>query len=264
MFDPGTDNSEFFEIYNASDIPVQIGGWKFRENSGKCSSICKTEYWLEPGKFFVVASDSLFLGKYNYSGENYSVLNRDLSLGNDEDEIVLLDFHDRIIDSVRYFSSWHNPNFVNTNDRSLERINPEITGNNPDNWSSSLAAEKATPGKVNSVFQKNGNPTEEIAISPNPFSPDNDGFEDVTFISYKLSGNINLVRARIYDSKGRLVRTLTDDYPTGAGGEIIFDGRNENGTALPMGIYILLFEEISNGKTLKKFVKPFVIARKLR
>ncbi len=263
MFEPSSDNCEFFEIYNPTNESVQIGGWKFRDERSNEKPICETKYFLRPDNYFLVSADSSAIKYYNLRKENVYVVGSDFALGNDEDEIVLLDFRGTVIDSVRYFSDWHNENFANTNNRSLERISPANESNNPYNWSSSLAKQKATPCARNSVFQNSGGETNGLTIFPNPFSPDNDGFEDVTFIKYKLDANINLIRARIYDSKGRLVRTLADDFPTGASGEIIFDGRDENGTPLPLGIYILFFERISDGKTVKKSVKPLVIARKL-
>ncbi len=263
MFEPAAGNCEFFELYNRSDFPVQIGGWQFYENSGKRKTVSATEFILQPGKYFIVASDSSILNNYDLENAPLAIINSDLSLGNDEDIIVLLDFTGNVIDSVRYSKTWHNPSFNYTNNRSLERISPDFNSNSPANWSSSLATLKATPGKRNSVYQKSAQKTVTLSIEPNPFSPDNDGFEDVTFIKYSLDANIDLVRIRIYDSKGRLVRTLTDNLPTGADGEIIFDGRDEFGEALPLGIYILLFEQRKSGKTVRKIVKPLVIARKL-
>ena len=263
MFAPNENNSEFFEIYNRSSKQVQLGGFKFSENSFKDYLLVKEKFLLQPKHYFIITSDSNFLQYYDYSQSNYSILNKNISLGNDEDFIVIKDFHNNVIDSVYYSKSWHNPNFYNTNNRSLERINPEFNSNDSENWTSSVAEKKATPGKVNSVFENPQIMNNTFAITPNPFSPDNDGFEDITFIRYQLKNKVNLIRIRIFDSKGREVRNLIDDYPVGSKGEIIFDGRDNNGNPLPLGIYILFFEEISNGTTVNKIIKPVVIARKL-
>jgi flagellar hook assembly protein FlgD len=102
-----------------------------------------------------------------------------------------------------------------------------------------------------------------INIAPNPFSPDNDGFEDFCVIEYHLHEQINFIRLKIFDSKGRLVRSIIDNLPTGNDGNIIFDGRDDNGETLPLGIYILLFEDKNSSGKINKIIKPLVIARKL-
>lgn len=263
MFDAASGNSDFFEIYNRSSEPVNLGGWFFKTGDNEKKEFLPYSLNLLPNKYFVIVEDSNFINNYSVNDSSLIIAGFSLNLTNGENALSIYDFYGNLIDSVYYSPSWHNPDFLVTKNRSLERINPNSASNDRDNWSSSLAKEKATPAKQNSVFQKNPATKEEISISPNPFSPDNDGFEDVAFINYKLKSNINSIRVRIYDSRGRLVRTLADDFPSASDGKIIFDGRDKNGNALPLGIYILLFEEISDGRTVNKFVKPVVIARKL-
>ena len=263
MFEPAQTNAEFVEIYNRSDFPLQIGGWKIYDSSGNETFLCRYKYTIAPGGYFVVASDSSIFYNYQLSPSDIYITNDDLSLGNEKDAVVIRDLSGKTIDSVYYFSSWHNNNIINTNNRSLERINPESESNDIYNWTSSLAPDKATPTAANSVFQNKGKRISDLDISPNPFSPDNDGFEDFCFIRYILNDDVNFVRIRIYDAKGRLMRTLADNYPSGAEGEIIFDGRDEDGKSLPLGIYVLLFEQLSDKRTVKKIIKPLVIARKL-
>ncbi len=265
MFAPSSSNSEYVEIYNSGEESVEIGGWRIYDSSGKSSYLSDKKHSIKPGEYFLFASDSNIFSFYGldlHSDRIYIPRQNALSLGNNEDDIIIKDFALKTVDSVHYNSKWHNNNFINVNNRSLERISPDVSGNNPTNWSSCVSKIGGTPLARNSIFLNNIHEKEEISITPNPFSPDNDGFEDFTIIKYRLEDNISEIRIRIFDSIGRLVRTLVDNSPSGAYGEIIFDGKRDSGQPLRIGIYIMLIEEISNGNTIKSFKKPFVIARK--
>jgi len=106
--------------------------------------------------------------------------------------------------------------------------------------------------------------SEPASISPNPFSPDNDGFEDFTFINYKLTQPVAQIRIKIYDSKGRLVRTLANNISSGSEGTITFDGLDNNKNPLRVGIYIVFFEAVNSSNSVAETIKTaLVIAKKL-
>jgi flagellar hook assembly protein FlgD len=101
-------------------------------------------------------------------------------------------------------------------------------------------------------------------VSPNPFSPDNDGFEDFTVINYNLKQITAQVRIKIYDSQGRLVRTLLNNAASGSSGSVIFNGLNDAGHALRIGIYIIFLEALNeNIGVLETMKTVVVVARKL-
>lgn len=168
------------------------------------------------------------------------------------------------MDSVYYSDDWNNKNIATTNGRSLERINPNLDGNNSLNWSTSVNSRGGTPGNQNSIFVENLNQSANISVSPNPFSPDNDGFEDFTIINYNLSQATAQVRIKIFDNKGRLVRTLLNNQASGSGGSVIFDGLDDENKALRIGIYIVFLEALNDNSGIVETLKTVVvIARKL-
>ncbi len=88
------------------------------------------------------------------------------------------------------------------------------------NWSTSAAPSGGTPGWQNSLYAVSIPPSASLAFSPNPFSPDGDGYEDVTLVSYYLPTSAGVVRVRVYDSRERLVRILADRETSGSGVEM--------------------------------------------
>jgi hypothetical protein len=188
-----------------------------------------------------------------------------LSLASTNDAIYIADRSGTTIDSVYYQESWHNPNLFDTDGISLERIDPNGPSNDDSNWSSSTRVNGGTPAEENSIFQQSGSVPEEIGLffSPNPFSPDDDGFEDNLFINYKLDESDYLLRVRIFDRYGRLVKQLVNGTPSGFEGSLIWDGLTDARKRNRVGIYIVLFEAFNSTKgSNKTFKKTVVLARK--
>ncbi len=267
MFDPDIDNSEYIELYYPGNDTINLGGWRIEDEDGKYYRFLDTSFYLSPHNYFLIAADSIILEKYNYLNDeiNKSILNvSDFGFTISGELILLKDAKGNIIDSIWYSDKWHNKNFNITKNKSLERINPLISSNDPNNWNTSVDANGGTPAKQNSIYVQNQNRESKISISPNPFSPDNDGFEDYTIINYNLINTTSQIRIRIYDNKGRLVRILANNQASGSNGSIIFDGLNDDGNPLRMGIYIVLLEALNqNSSEVEQVKSVVVVARKL-
>jgi flagellar hook assembly protein FlgD len=105
----------------------------------------------------------------------------------------------------------------------------------------------------------------KLTFTPNPFSPDADGFEDFTVIQYDLPYRVARIRIRIFDVLGRLVRTLANNEPSGARGEIVWDGRDDEGQRVRIGRYIVLLEAVDESGNLVDASKAVVVvAGKMR
>ena len=266
MFDPDIDNCEFLEFYNKSIDSINIGGWRIEDDNGNFYKLSETGFLLSPGDYFLLAADSIILKKYSW-GEFRNISfsqTSDLGLLNGGELILLKDVRGVIIDSIIYSSDWHNRNIDITKNKSLERINPLLEGNYSQNWSTSVNPEGATPGKQNSIFTDNNNRLANISVSPNPFSPDNDGFEDFSIINFSLSQATSQIRIKIFDNRGRIVRTLANNQPSASQGSIIFNGLGDDGRPLRMGIYIIFLEALNDNSGVVENLKTVVVvARKL-
>jgi len=260
MSDPGTDNCEYIELINTAVDTLNIGGWLFEGNGKSVYKLSDTKYILLRDEYFVVAADSVIIKKYPHlsQNKNLKILNTSsLGLTNSGGVVILKELFGGIIDSVNYPASKEGKN------KSLEKLSPSSDPNTAGNWNSCSDPLGGTPGKKNSVLATNNYSASSIEITPNPFSPDNDGFEDAAQINYKLRQQVNSIRVRIFDSRGRLLRTLVNNRLTGNSGSITFNGLDDSGNTLRIGIYIVLFEAMNNINVLETLKSVVVVARKL-
>ncbi|MFZ1320210.1 MAG: lamin tail domain-containing protein [Ignavibacteria bacterium] len=267
MYDPLTGHSEWIELYNGFQMPVNLKKWKYVEFSSS-KNLSDSDLVLDPGQYLVIARDSTLFNSFSYLNsisDSYKVIFiSSMSLSNSGERILITDSLNNSIDAVSYEASFHNPNLIDTKGISLEKINPAIRSDVNSNWSSSANISGGTPGKINSIYTTGVKSESKVNISPNPFSPDGDGHEDFTVINFNLNVKIAQIRVKIYDIKGRVVRTLMSNSISGNKGEIIFNGLDDNQQKLRTGIYILLIEVIDDKNGTSDNLKvPLVIASKL-
>jgi len=285
LFNPlNTDNvhqGDFVEFFNPNTVAVQIPTTLMKTVS--VSNGNETQMSIESnGKplflnglsYGIIYADTV--SEFNSSRlSNYFVLSdtikafrvkrTSLSLSSTNSALVLKSSSGLLLDSVRYVDTWHNPNVADTRGRSLERILLSGGSNDPNNWSTSGNNLGGTPSYKNTLYLEAGKAEENhLLISPNPFSPDLDGFEDNTTISWNLDGSNYLITATIYDRYGRKIRNLAEQLVAGKQGSIIWDGKREDGTSNRIGIYLLVFkarDSTSGKEVIKK--ETIVIATKL-
>lgn len=292
MFDPIRDNfdnkpdqPEYIEIMNRSAYTVSLEGIVIHDQPDEngevreMNPVSSRNAGIPSGRYVLLYADNnddLFMK----SGlARFFELNREqspfalrfdrstLSLPLSGRPVFLSDSTGITVDHVHYSDDWHNPNIIDTKGISLERINPGMDSTDPANWSSSSSTLGGTPLQQNSLFQNPALESSNIGLTfdPNPFSPDGDGRNDNLFIRYKLDEPDYMMRVRIYDRYGRLVRKLADSQIAGLEGTLLWDGLRDNGQHNRIGIYIVLFEAFNsaNGSS-RTFKETVVIARKMK
>ncbi len=268
MYEPIAGNAEFVELMNRSTDTVDVVDWKLLDqpsSSGSRATMMLSDSVLRipPNGFLVIASDSSFFAQYPDVDRQWIVIRNSLSLSNSGEDIVLGDLTGTQIDSVHYSPQWHLRNIAAAG-RSLERINPSLPSNDGKNWSSSTSHQNASPLRVNSIYTATAAAHSSISLSPNPFSPDNDGFEDFISINYSLPTASSMIRIRIFDVTGRLIRRLVQNEPSPSSGSIIWNGLDDDGHSVRIGMYIVLLEALDNfGGTARTIKDVAVVARRL-
>ncbi len=271
LYHPRENQPEFVEIYNPGTIPVDIRNWSIRDREtpgGRINRYVLSEqsHNLHPGDFMILSSDSTLFGRYDIPQGVYIRIENRTGLGftTTGDEVLLLDPSGAVVDSVPYLPAWHHPDIVDVRGKSLERISPLLSSTDRYNWSTSADPAGATPGRANSLYTETPPLSASLTAHPNPFSPTGDGFRDHTIVSFRLPTSTGMVRLRIFDSVGREIRTLLNHSPSGPEGYIVWDGRDERGRRVRLGIYILLLEAYdARGGNLVRLKQTVVVADRL-
>jgi hypothetical protein len=204
---------------------------------------------VPPGGYLLVAADSVVHSHWPGLAEALDavvciVQRSSLGLSNEGDAVYLLRTDDVCIDSVEYSATWHHPLLPSGDGRSLELLQPTLRSLGARAWTSCTHPSGGTPGARNSAWSEA--PTDEAALSlsPNPFSPDGDGYEDHCVISWQLPSSVSLLRLRIYDMSGRCIRTMENVVPSGQRGMSVWDGLDSHGRRARIGPYVVLVQAL--------------------
>ena len=250
---------EWVELYNSGEKTVSLKGWAITDQID--TAWIDTPVVAGAGEYMVISAGSLN-GFYTLPDSQVIVRKGFPTLNNDQDNLALLSPGGGWEEIVRYRRDWLEP--LESEAVSLERINPAMYSNDGDNWGPCAADEGATPGRKNSLYISVKQVKETIQIHPNPFSPDNDGFDDVTVISGSIPVTSTRIRVRIFDIKGRLIRTVTKDRYSGSSFDLVWDGRDDQGRTARIGIYIVFIEALDTArKVVREFKTTVVLAHRL-
>jgi flagellar hook assembly protein FlgD len=136
---------------------------------------------------------------------------------------------------------------------SLERIDPNSATNEVSNWhSAAWSCGFATPGYQNSQFMNAAIGEQLVTISPHTFSPDNDGVDDVAAFTFHLPGDGFTASIYIFNVSGILVRRLINNKTLATSGSLFWDGTNDDGMLVPIGIYIIYCSAFDEKGTKKQ------------
>lgn len=270
LFDPNPDGVEFIELYNRSEYAVNLSQLiiALRNDKNEIKSpyriLSKGEIVLpKEYKLISVNSEKIKL-QYTVNDEFALVEVKKLpSLANDKATIVLMDTIGTIIDEFTYTNKMHFGLLENTKGISLERISSERPTNEKGNWHS--AAQQigwATPGYKNSVSKITEETEEEVAIEPEAFSPDNDGYNDILNIHYHFDKVGYVANIRILDKRGMKIRDLVKNELLAQKGIITWDGLTDYQSKAGIGIYIVLFEVFDENGKIKTYKKSCVVSTK--
>lgn len=247
---------EWFELFNCSNATVNLARWRWQDaESEVAATFPDSSFLLAPGAFAVISPKGS-LPLLAPAGQRVVVGNW-LTLNNEADRIRLWDFNEGLQDSVSFRDDWGGDTGF-----SLERINPRLPAQDSSNWSTCVDFAGATPGRQNSVFISILPSAASLSISPNPFSPDEDGFDDFAIFNLNLPVTTASVHLKIYDLRGRLVRWLLNNRSVGSDFQVVWNGRDDEGHALRSGVYLVYMQAIqANAGALLSAKTTVVLAR---
>ncbi|MBN2426376.1 MAG: lamin tail domain-containing protein [Calditrichaceae bacterium] len=233
---------EWIELINTGNSALSLQSWSVADL--RDTARINMPFQMNPGDLVIVAADTGLNRFYEIDESKCLVLPKFPNLNNDEDNICLINPAGGWVDQVPYNVSWLEGE--EWREPSLEKININLDSRNPASWGPSLSGNNSTPGGINSVYAESKPKTTQISIEPNPFSPDGDAFENHTMINIKAPVQSGRIKAEIYDILGRKIRQLSADSYTSSDINLIWNGRDDHGQIVRMGLYILWIQVLDD------------------
>lgn len=264
---------EFVEIMNRSEKVIELSSLKliltdlYAGDNLKLLAEITGPFQLMPGRYAVVTRNAGALMDH-YRCRHPAAIIEDqgmAALPDKEGTIALAGKTFRVIDQFTYSAAYHHALVRNPEGVSLERLHCGYPSNDPANWHS--AAENAgfaTPGYENSQTLPNARLlSSPVSVSPEVFTPDNDGNDDFIALSYQFDQAGLSATVMIFDSRGRMVRQLANNKVLGNQGTFTWDGTNGEGRPERAGMYLFYLEVFSGQGGVQRFKNTCILARKL-
>ncbi|HBG70586.1 MAG: hypothetical protein A2W93_08375 [Bacteroidetes bacterium GWF2_43_63] len=269
LYDPVTGVDDYVEIMNRTNkiIDLRFVTLATLNDSLQLDDqayVAPYGYILFPGEYvaFTEMVDEV-INYYDPIAPNQVLNMLDMPAYSNESGIVVLATAAGVtLDILEYNVDMQDPILESVDGVSLERIDFDRPASDSTNWHSAASTVNyGTPGYKNSQYSKYEGGS-NITVSPESFSPDNDGYNDVLNIAWQFEHTGIVCNMKIFDSNGRFIKNIMENAPIGPEGVISWDGKTENGETAPIGIYVIFADIFASDGYTDKIKTVFVLAGK--
>ena len=272
LFNPRNDGVDYLELYNNSNSFFDLSKLNLANffllgtqiNPTGVRPITEKPILFAPKSYLVLTADSAKVKAQYYCQNPHHFIEVESmpTLSNEEGSICLVHQSlNQIIDAFSYHEDMHFALLNDVDGVSLERLDVENETQKSDNWHSAASTVGyGTPTYENSqqfIAQIGG----EVVISPQSFSPNNDGKKDMASINWNFKQTGLMATIKIFDSEGRWVRNLLNNELISNNGNIVWDGTSQDGLSLTTGIYIVWVEVFSESGNVDRYKEVVVLSR---
>lgn len=271
LFNPLNNGVDFVEIYNRSNKILNLENLRLGDvrqtfpnpPDTTLKVITTTTRLLMPEGYALLTTNiSAVTEIYAVeSTDNFISMTSFPSYANEKGTVLLKSDAGVLVDLMSYNEKMHYPLLNTVDGVSLERISVDRSSLETGNWhSAAQSVGFATPGYRNSVQVNDYAVEDELLIDPETFSPDGDGYNDVTTLRYSFAQTGNTLNVYIYSASGQLVRHLVKSKLVAENGAESWDGLNDNGNKVPTGIYVIYAEVFTMDGADRGIKKAVVVA----
>ena len=269
LFDPIAPGVDYVELYNNTDKTFDLSTLMLgviKESFPNPADTTLKEITTDsrlflPNTYVLLSTNSEIVGlQYDCPTDNFVQMASFPSYANAGGTAILMGKDGTIVDAMYFSEKMHYPLLKVTKGVSLERVSFDQPSMDADNWHS--AAESVhfgTPGQPNSMMQSTVPSDDEITISPDIFSPDGDGYDDACFINYRFDEAGYTMNIYIFNVAGQLIRHLAKGELVGQEGSVLWNGLDNYGNKVPIGVYVVVTEVFNFEGTVKKFKNAAVV-----
>lgn len=226
---PATGEPEWVELYNRSNRTINLQFWSMSDDNTEKHRLTDSVRYLLSHEY-VLLSKSDYIPGSPIESKILEVATFP-SLNNQFDAVFIYDPNGNGQDSIRYdASSGLVPG------RSYERLSAQGAG--AENWRVCVHERGSTPGAVNSLDIAGMKSMMGVKLTPNPFTPNGDGREDIMLIQYELPVPQALMSISIFDLGGHLIAQPASLISAAHKGTVSWDGHATYGGIAITGLYI--------------------------
>ncbi len=272
LFNPPAGGTEYVEIYNRSQKVIDLKNVRLSSQDTilnqltSMQDIAPSGFLIFPEDYFVLTTDPDLVKVY-YMTPNprgFIRMNSVPQFSNTSGIAVLCDPNGSILDRLVYEESMHFPLLNTFKGVALERIDYSRPSDDRTNWHSAASTVGyGTPAYRNSQFMAIIGETEPFTLSPDIFSPDGDGHNDVLSITYSFPETGYVANISIYDVSGRLIRDLVQNQLLGTNGSYTWNGITNNNEKASIGYYLVYIEVFDLNGKIRQYKKTTVLGGRL-
>ena len=272
LFDPISPGVDYVELYNLSDKTFDLHELKLGVIKESFPNLVDTvlkvitedSHLFLPHSYVLLSTDGYTVSQQYHCGmKGFVDMVSFPSYPNSGGVALLMSRQGLMVDEMAFSEKMHYPLLKETKGVSLERVSWEVSSDQPDNWHS--AAEEVgfgTPGYANSMRVDEINMVESqvITVDPQVFSPDGDGFEDSCLFTYQLDTPGGTMNAYVFSAEGQLVRHLVKGELVSQEGRFVWNGLDNRGVRVPIGIYVVVTEVFDMEGTVRGYKNAVAVA----
>ncbi len=146
----GLPQNKYIELFNTSQYPIWLTNWQLSLPSGKIFTF--PEICLKPQNYLIITSDE---AEINTDNELRNLSESYISYG----LYTLKTNKNKVIDAIDIDGQYYNNTEKSNGGWSIEKINPYVFCQSPENWAASENLKGGTPGLKNSLFSNNNDIT---------------------------------------------------------------------------------------------------------
>lgn len=268
LFNARVGAVDFVEIFNRSAKYINVQGYQLaNEKADKtldAAVISATgPYVVAPGQLVAFTEKPAIIEvQYPTSADPAALLAVPgfPTLPDDAGTVLLLDQRGQELDRYAYNKSQQLSLLTSPEGVSLERIRANGPSRAENFHSAASSVGYATPGRLNSQAQDAPGGNQELTIAPEIFTPDDDGQQDLTTLTYQLDQPGYVASIMVYDALGHPTRQLLRNQTLPLTGFVTWDGVDDHGHKAAVGYYVLVIELFRpSGGEKREYKKTVVV-----
>ena len=266
LFNPRVGAVDFVEILNRSAKYINLQSYQLAnekaDKSLDAAPVSAGPYVLAPGQLVAFTEKpDILAAQYPTSHDPAALLAVPgfPTLPDEAGTVLLLDQSGRELDRYAYTKDQQLSLLSSQEGVSLERIRAGGPSRAENFHSAAASVGYATPGRPNSQAQDAPGGNQELTMSPEIFTPDDDGQQDFTTLSYQLDQPGYVASITVYDALGRPARRLLRNQTLATTGLVRWDGVDDQGRKAAVGYYVLLIELFRPGGGQRREYKKTVV-----